>query len=251
MTETAATRPLRSVDDDTTFFFVHVMKTGGSTFVQHLNANFPPGRRYPVQDLGDEHIRAYYQVDYVRRLEPEVRDRIRIWAGHFPFAVSELVGADVTLAVLRDPVERTVSFLRHCKRYRPAMRDLPLEAIYEDSWLHPTYIRNYQAKLFAMTTADKLESHLDVVEVDDARLATAKANVERVDVLGLHERYDDFVAAAAERFGWRFGTLPDLEVSTEDWDVPASFRRRIAEENAADLEFFDHARAVHDRQRVR
>jgi hypothetical protein len=225
-----------------TFFFVHVMKTGGTTFVQHLEANFAPGEVYPTQSRGAERQRAYYMIDEVRALDDEQRRRVRAYAGHFPFVVSRLVGADVTMTILRHPVERTVSYLRHCKRYRPAMRDMRLEEIYEDGWMYPLYIHNYQSKLFAMTETDKLESHLDVVEVDDARLAVAKENLGMVDVVGLTEHYERFVAEVAGRYGWRIGEARNLRVSTEGWDVDRPFRARIAADNAADMSFYEHAR---------
>ncbi|MEJ7582484.1 MAG: sulfotransferase family 2 domain-containing protein [Acidimicrobiales bacterium] len=232
-----------------TIFFVHVMKTGGTTFVQHLEANFGSEERYPQAERGWERQRAYYMIDELRALSPERRRALRVYMGHFPFAASQLVGADVTMTVLRDPVDRTISFLRHSKRYQEKHRDKPLEEIYEDPWLFPLYIRNYQAKLFAMTSEDKLESHLDDIEVDEPRLRTACATLERVDVLGLSERYQDFVDEVQRRFRWRIDPVKDLRVSTEDWNVTASFRRRIAADNAADVAFYEHAQELHERRR--
>jgi hypothetical protein len=233
-----------------TCFFMHVMKTGGTTFVQHIYANFPPDAVHP-SPAGPkvERQRAYYMIDELRRISPERRRSIGVYSGHFPFVAGELVGADVTLTILREPVERTVSYLRHCKRYHERMADMGLEEIYDDGWMHPLYIRNYQAKLFAMTTDDKLESHLDVIDVDDRRLELALANLERVDVLGLHERYPEFLDAVRERLGWTIGDVPDLRVSTEQWDVPPHLAERIAVENAADVALYERARRLHDERR--
>jgi hypothetical protein len=36
---------------------------------------------------------------------------------------------------------------------------------------------------------------------------------------------------------------------SEPADIPASFRRRIEADNRADMELYEHARALHDRQR--
>jgi len=228
-----------------TYFFLHVMKTGGTTFVQHINANFGPSERYPSVERGLARQRAYYLIDELRALSDQDRQRIRVYAGHFPYASSEIVGADITMAILRDPVERTVSYLRDCKRHQARLADLRLEEIYEDDWVHPLYIRNYQAKLFAMTLDDKLESHLDVLEVDDARLRVATDNLERLDLLGLNEHYADFLAAVSARYGWAIQQAPNMRVSTEGWDVSSSFRRRIASDNAADVTFYERARELH------
>ena len=49
-------------------------------------------------------------------LPPSRRERIRVYAGHFPFVAVELMGQEfVTMTVLRDPVERTLSYHRQWK----------------------------------------------------------------------------------------------------------------------------------------
>lgn len=233
-----------------TCFFVHVMKTGGTTFVQHIEANFRPEQMYPGVERGAERRRAYYMIDELRALPEERRRAIKAYVGHFPFVASTLVGNPVTFTILREPIERTVSVLRHCKRHVDRLRDRSLEEIYEDGYVFPMQIRNYQAKQFAMTRDDKLESHFDVIEVDDARLEIARNNLERVDVLGLHEHYDEFVEAIQHRFGWNCGPVANMRVSTDDWDVSSEFRQRIASDNAAELSFYEYARRLHERRRT-
>jgi hypothetical protein len=232
-----------------TYFFMHVMKTGGTTFVQHIEANFPPEAVYPGPQRGGERQRAYYMIDELRGISLERHRSIRVYTGHFPFVAGELVGADTVLAILRDPVDRTLSLLRHCKRYEERMVEMTLEQIYEDGWVYPLYIHNYQAKLFAMTSDDKLESHLDVIDVDGRRLEIAMANLERVDVLGLHDRYPQFLDTMREQHGWTIGNVPDLRVSTELWEVPPRLPERIAADNAADMALYEHARQLDDRRR--
>jgi hypothetical protein len=230
--------------DAPTYFFVHVMKTGGSTFTQHIQANFAEDEVYPPSTPDLARMYDYYLVDNLRTLDPEARRRIRAYVGHFPYVASKLVDADVTLTLLREPVARTVSFLKHCRRHHEQHRGLRLEEIYEDPWQFPTRIHNYQAKLFAMGLDDKLESHLDVIDVDDERLARAKAAIEEVDLLGLQEHYSTFVDDVRAQLGWTIGTVYDLQVSLVDVAISDSFRARIEEDNAADLALYEHAREV-------
>jgi hypothetical protein len=195
--------------------------------------------------------RANTSIEYLLSLPPERRASIRVFTGHFPFAVTEMMGIDfVRLTILRDPVERTVSYLKHCKRYHEGHRDLPLEEIYEDPFFYPCFIHNHQAKLFSMTPHDEFRSFMEVIEVDERRLALAQSNLEKVEVLGLHERYEEFLADIAVRFGWRFSDRPDLRVGDEPWTVSAHFRRRIASDNQADLAFYEFARRLHERRRL-
>jgi hypothetical protein len=233
-----------------TCFFVHVMKTGGTTFVQHIEANFRPDEVYPGEERGTDRRRAYFMIDELRALPAERRRAIKAYVGHFPFVASTFIEPNpVTFTILREPVDRAVSVLRHGKRHQERLRHLSLEEIYDDDYNFRMQIQNYPAKLFAMTRDDKLESHFDVIDVDDDRLRVAQSNLERVEVIGLHDHYDEFVDAMQHRFGWHCEPVPDLLVTTEDWDVSPAFRRRIASDNAADLAFYEYARQLYERRR--
>lgn len=228
------------------FFFVHVMKTGGSTFRRHLEDNFPePGAVFPDPALDSDLKHANILVQRLLELPATRRAQIRAYTGHFPFVTAALLDPElVTLTMLRDPVERTVSYLKHCKRYDRQFRDMALEEIYEDSFLFPTLIRDHQVKIFAMTSQDKLESYMDVIEIDDERMRTARANLEKADIVGLHERYHLFLDQVRDRLGWLIKDRSPWRVSEEDWRVPASFLRRIAADSPNDLEFYEFAREL-------
>lgn len=221
-------------------FFVHLMKTGGSSFVASLRTTVGEDRMYPNR-VDDDMAPAYTSIDLLRRLDADRRARIDVYCGHFPYIASQLVGEEVwTATVVRDPIARTISYLKHARRRNESFRDRSLEEIYDDPWKHPMLIRNYQSKLFSMTEDDTLETQLDVIDVDEARLAIAVAQLESVDVLGVHERYDDFVERVAKRGRWLLGPTPRL-LASAGGDVPATLRDRIAEENEMDVRFYDHA----------
>lgn len=233
-------------------FFVHIMKTGGTTLLYTFIANFQPGEVYPDRENDRDSFVAYTDVSRLLTL-PEERGRaIRAYSGHFPYAVVKLMpGRFVTMTVLRDPVERTISYLKQC-RDTHEFRDLPLEQIYEDPLQYPIAIRNYQAKVFALTSADDPLTVMSPIEIDERRLAIAKANLDEIDILGLHDHYDEFTARVNERFGWPQTPMPPRRVGRSG-DAPSSLRRRIADDNAADIEFYEYAhelsrRSSHDRR---
>jgi hypothetical protein len=232
------------------FFFIHVMKTGGSTFVQHIRANFERDEVYPCAELDPEEHLPRFNIHYLTGLSPERRERIRLYMGHFPFVATQLLGMElVTLAILREPVERTISYLKHCQRYHEQHRSLSLEQIYEDPLFFSMLMHDHQAKLFAMVPDDQPESYHDVIDVDERRLEIAKANLERVDVLGLQEHFDEFLSEIAHHYGWRIEGVRNREVGAES-EVSSSLRRRIAEDNAADLDFYEHALRLWERRRA-
>jgi hypothetical protein len=230
------------------FFFVHIMKTGGATLRQHIYANHEPGAVYPVPKHDD--MEWAMLVDSILGLPPERRAALRGYMGHYPFMVTQLLGVDpVTFTIVRDPVERTISYLKHCKRYHDHHEAMSLEEIYEDAFYFPCFIHNHQAKIFSMGEGDRLESYMDVVDVDDQRLEIAKANLALVDVVGVHDHYDEFLDELRARFGWRFGQAGNRRVSREPWAVSLALRDRIATDNAADVAFYEHALQLREQRR--
>src|SRR6476469_3479642 len=91
------------------------MRTGGMTFLHHLRQNFAADEVYPDRDLDfpDDDILEHLQLSHLLSLSPERRARIRVYSGHLPYMTIELLGrSPVTLTLLRDPVDRTISLLR-------------------------------------------------------------------------------------------------------------------------------------------
>ena len=248
--ETGGHRGSAAVTDDQ-FFFVHVMKTAGGTFRQHIYDNFPPGAVYPDRRIVGSTAqmnREYTDIQSMLDLTGEQRERTRVFGGHFPFCTVDMLGLRLlTLTILRDPVDRTISYLRRRQSRREP--DRRPEEIYEDPMLFPMFIHNHQVKLFALTAADRPESYLDLLEIDDARLEVAKENLERVDLLGLTREFERFLQAVRDRYGWRIGGVQSRHVADGGgWEPSAAFRRRVASDNAADVEFYRLAEQLYRRR---
>ncbi len=232
------------------FFFVHVPKTGGTTFWMHVRENFPIESVYPNRFDDPNLFEAYMDVEYVRAVSPERRARTRCYSGHLPAFVVDLVAPDaVMLTVLREPVGRVVSFLKEeQRRVRPDDRS-SLEAVYE-TWRGTPYVTNQQYRLFAPAGDSGVRTFLDDVAVDAAGLERAKAYVDRADVLGLHDHYDEFLAELTARFGWVFGDVGNRRVG-QDASLSSALRARIVADNEADLALYDYACRSHDARRRR
>jgi Sulfotransferase family len=238
--------------DDQKFFFIHVMKTAGWTLRKHIMANFEEDEFYPCERFEPDMVKANVMLECLTGLPASRRDRIRAYAGHFPFVAVELLGEKVTtITILRDPVERTLSFLRQRKRIHHHDDGVSLEEIYEDPFLFPALIWNHQAKLFALSVDDQPESYMHSLEIDTNRLELAKRNLESVDVVGTQDRFDELLSELEHRFDWRRGPVERVNESPKaQGPAPASLRRRIADENQADMEFYEHAVRLSERRRA-
>lgn len=142
------------------FFFIHIMKTGGTSFAQVMSENFEEINRYPysAEGLGFfEQMESYIHVPtFVENVNAN-RENLRMISAHVPFATREYLQETYrTLTLLRDPVERTISYLKHCRRYHIEHQPMTLEEIYADGWFHATFMQNYQTKIFSMTAQEAI-----------------------------------------------------------------------------------------------
>ncbi len=253
------------------FFFLHVMKTGGTAFVLNLLQNFAAGEVYP-SDVDKEQpgdLLPYVSISRLLAVSAERRQAIRMYTGHFPFVVCELMGVELrTLTLLRDPVERSLSVLKHFKRHFDRYEPLSLAALYDDPFLFENFVHNHQTKLFSITADDRPQTfvstltHLEnrarhlggpdpvrptTIVVDEARLTVAKTNLAKVDLVGVHERYSEFVERLQTRFGWwpaGVDAAVRVNVADDASDAGPSLRRRIAEDNAFDAELYEFAKRL-------
>jgi len=227
------------------FFFVHLPKTGGTSLYLRLQRQFGERAVYPDLSDGDPvsvapQLFVGVLLDRWRRR----RDEIEVVTGHFPLCTTELLDADFTvLTVLRDPVERTLSYLRHHRQTTPADAEKPLEAIYEDPVRFKGFIENQMVKMLSLRREEMTDGMMTEVPFSRKRLRAAKRRLESIELVGLQESLEEFAQELERRRGWQLGP-PVYAVGSEPMDVPASFRARIAKDNRLDVELYEFAREL-------
>jgi hypothetical protein len=220
------------------FFFVHVMKTAGSTFRQHVRFNFTAAERYPDDEEDDDLVMAKLSVPQLLALPPERHARIRVYTGHFPYCAAEQLGREVTtLTILRDPVARTISHLK-----QEVAPHGSLEAAYEDPEVQ-LRIANHQVRMFAFTAEDEIENFATALDIDERRFAIACDHLASVDLVGFQERFGDFLDAVVSRYGWARAPVRSVRVGP-DVQVSAALRRRIEADSEPDVAFHAYARRL-------
>jgi len=246
------------------------MKTGGTSLNRMFHAHFGADRTWPAST--DARLRRYQKFDpaYLLDMAPEDRADLRYVSMHAGAWVADALFPDLlSVTVLRDPVERTISHLRQ-------LADLPqtpddLEAIYAESVWHVRLV-DHQTQVFASSEAelraqrehrddydpDRLpEAEREAIRealwagfattisaakvIDERAYAEAEARLDRIDEVGVTERLDELVARVAERLG---GPLPEVgqaNVSADRAEVPDRLRARIEEENRWDRRLYERA----------
>ena len=224
------------------FFFVHMQKTGGVSLYMRLQREFGEEAVYPAPSDGDpEAVMPQLFPNILERQWRSRRDEIRVVTGHFPLCTTELLDAEFTaFTVLRDPVERTLSYLRHHRDLSPGEADRPLESIYEDPERFRPFIENHMVKMLSLRAEEMTNGMMTVIDLDRGRLRSAKRALRRLDDFGLQHDLEGFAQRIARRFDWRLGPTVHENV-TRPAEVPDSFRKRIAEDNALDMELYEYA----------
>ena len=266
------------------------MKTGGTSFADIVRASFKLETRYPDTFLASdtnlmERMRAYMHTPTFIAEVNKRSENLQLIRAHVPYAARSLLERDYTaITILREPVARTLSYLKHCRHYHAEHAGMSLEAIYEQDWFRRNFIDNYQTRIFSMSateagrerrreglTADlpPLQALLDgapmpdaikklqtesparfalelfsidtgFFTVDQSRLTTAVRNLESVELVGVTERYDQFVGQLRDRYGWRTKKIPRQNVSVPD-RVNDALSKRIADDNAFDMALYELA----------
>jgi hypothetical protein len=231
------------------WFFVHLHKTAGTSLLQRLRMALSREAVYPTVSDNWTYF-ATMNLDLLRHRFAEHVDRIRVVTGHFPLCTTELLGAPfVTFTVLRDPVERTLSALRDMRERDAEHRGKPLREIYADPVKFRCLIQNHMVKMLAMTLEEMTDDgFLTVLDLDTDHLERAKRNlVERIDLWGVQEHFEEFCDDLMRISGWDLGP-PQFANPSTPYPAEAGLRERIAEDNQLDVELYRFAVELRERR---
>jgi len=224
-------------EPDTTLLFLHIPKAAGTTLARIAERHIPARRQYRLE------ANAQAAIERFNRMPERERKRYRYIAGHFPYGVHEQVpGPHAYLTMLRDPVERVISFY-HFIRSNPRH---PWYEVLPDSL--PDFARNCHIPVFDNGQTRQLAGDWGRIQFGECHtdlLATAKRNLDAIDVVGISEAFIPSILLAAGRFRWkRLGYTSENRNSSRPTDALDSETVNILRQwNELDLELYAYAKA--------
>lgn len=174
---------LDTYHDDALIVFMHLYKTGGTTFEEMLRNVYKPN--YVLANPGD--------------IPARIQQTTKALAGHISFSNADVailnnIRKDLyTVTLFRDPIERVLSdyyWIRHHDfDYVVPIRNEPIEA-----WLEQGFTRGInQMTWFFSGAPTEAES----------TVSDAQQNIQNsISMFGLLEQVDEFFTRCSGTFGW-------------------------------------------------
>lgn len=221
---------------DRTLVFLHIPKTGGISLRElFLRASGGPSFRiiHPIDDL--ERLRAKPE---------EFRAQVRLVEGHLYYGVHELLPNPCLYAtMLRDPVERVLSYYSFVREYRGHHLYAQVAGMSLGECLRARLtIETDNFMVRALTSIRNV--HVEYGRVTRAMLDEAAANLETFAAVGLTERFDESVAMFARVVGWgevRARRLNATKQRVRREELSEEDLALVREHNALDIELYGRA----------
>ncbi len=208
--------------------FMHIPKAGGTSLLQIIRNQYKPNQISAIKAVGERHT-------------IKVGSRIKVITGHEVFGSHERIPNARYFTVVRNPVDRTVSYYNYIKR-------TPHHFLYErgfdpsmslDQFLDAklsTDIDNGQVRFIA-----GLETPFGSLKQQD--LQTAKYNIQtHMDIVGLLERMPETISLLASAYNWKVAEIPQANKTNPAQKTALSSETvaRIEAINQLDIALYDY-----------
>jgi hypothetical protein len=233
-----------------TIVFLHIPKTAGSTLNSIMERQY--SRRqfyslYPTRLYPDGNAKQFHSMS------TEQRAQLRLLTGHVGYGFHcELPNPVTYFTLLRDPIERVISFYYYVRRNA-------------GHYLHDyTLAQNLSLPQFVASGSTEVNDNLSVRMISGhwkdiaygqctrEMLEMAKQNLrEYFAVVGLAERFDESLLLLKQAFGWRNVYYMRHNVTQDrprQGELPVDTLNLIRQHNQLDGDLYDFARTLFEAQ---
>jgi hypothetical protein len=192
-----------SMHSNPALIFIHIPKAAGSTLQQIVHRQFPESKTFHFDPLDPK-----ASVQKLKSMPREKRSELECISGHMPFGMHKYLPQPATyITMLRDPVERMLSFYFYIRRTQihylhdtVVSRDMSLEEVMKSN-LTSELDNDQTRRLSGLSTGDAVA---DWFKIGGAALDQAKKNIKDFfSVVGVTEKFDESVLLMKRRLGWK------------------------------------------------
>lgn len=238
-------------DKPKTLFFLHIPKCAGTTLREEvIKKQFKPEELLISAGLGGTRE----LIEFLKKMPAHEQEKIKCITGHYSFGIHEYYTARpaVHITILRDPVERLISY------YSYVLRN-------ENHYLHKTVKENNYS--LRECIKNKLTVELDNGQTrilagvgrgskfgncTGEMLEQAKKNLEsHFSVVGLAEKFDEFLLVLGHELGWDITSYKHLNVTGNRLkveDLDGESLEVITKYNRLDMELYRYAAGLFKQQ---
>lgn len=231
-----------------TILFLHIPKCAGTTLnMEILKKRFEPDELILFYDHNNDEI-----TEQLKRMNRE--KKIKCISGHFYFGIHRYYTSRPTtyITILRDPIERIISHYYQVRRWKPHHL---YRQVTEGNITLKEYVEN-------KTTCELNNGQVRVLvgldmnppfgQCTGEMLAQAKENLKKhFAVVGISERFDEFLQLLGHKFGWEIPPYKNLNVSDNRKkrdDIDRETLAVIEKYNQLDMELYRFARDLFEEQ---
>lgn len=232
-------------------FFLHMPKTGGVSLAAALAEAYPFWAVLPDPCMCARNDGHYPPLDVVidaMKFRPE---RVHYMWGHFHITCANMLGPDAkTVVVLRDPVERMISYYRFWYQRQGLTLQSFKEKFRSDGFKlrYDNEMCRRLAGTFDYTTSQDAEERLHAMfrsEIADPAklLDEARRALDKCDFVGTMDTLPRLVSRLSMELERKI-RLRHHNKSTAPDEISAIVRQQVERDNKLDMALYEHARAI-------
>jgi hypothetical protein len=230
-------------------FFIHIMKTAGTSFRKMLINEFGEESVYPNDTNLSQLPNGWYpSTKWISENYDQIRKH-KILIGHFPYSLFEKLNHPYkVITFLREPFSRTISMINHRKLNTPEYATLTFEELLDKEDFVKSQILNFQTKVFGMPLGEVKSPS----ETNQQTLEIAISRLRKVEFIGISEQF----MQSCQLFDKKFSTSMSKNIRSDNIlkkgeEISERLLNKIKPLINLDLELYNEATRLFNAEKVK